>query len=89
MRMNPVSSVSKVPLLGQQQQRMQAAVGQQMQQLSLQIYSRVAGDYLAERAHSDVDQKRLMELAQSSQTASRAYFEAMGVEFQGGDSAAS
>lgn len=79
-RPNPQFNGGRVPLLGQQQQQAQAAIAQAVSQLSLAIYSRVAGEYLGDIAHNQgPEAKRLERLARQSQAAAQAYFTGLGI----------
>lgn len=55
-------------------------VQQQMHELSLEIFARLAVDHL----RGDVDPEYLDVLAGRSQTAARVYFESMGIQFAEG-----
>ena len=73
---NPVQSIQQHVQRFGQQQTAELQVQQQMHELALEIYARAAADHLP-----DVDDDRLRALATSSQRAARAFFEAMGVQF--------
>lgn len=60
----------------QQQPSPQAQLAEQMHELAMEIYKDLAVGHLL--ASESVD---LRKLAQAAQTAARAYFEAMGVQF--------
>lgn len=67
----------------QQQQTAEQAIQEQMAELSLEIYCRLAvaahiSDDSYERAS---DPARLQRLARDAQAAARAYFQSMGVQF--------
>ena len=96
-RPNPVQSISQQrqqfsqaqfqpqQLMGQQPQQptAEAAIQAQMHELSLEIYARlVSGSYLDSNSYSALDQERLSQLAGQAQTAARAYFEQLGVQFR-------
>lgn len=61
-----------------QQPSAEQQVQQQVHELALEIYARAAADYLL-----DADDDRLRALATGSQRAARAFFESMGVQFNG------
>lgn len=73
---NPVQSIQQHVQRFGQQQTAELQVQQQMHELALDIYARAAADYLL-----DADDDRLRTLAAGSQRAARAFFEAMGVQF--------
>ena len=79
----PIKPVGKIPILGQNntpQQAALAAINQAVQQLSLGIYSRLAGDYIASRdTHQPAEREHLQQLARDSQVAAQAFFEGLGV----------
>ena len=65
-----------------QQPTAEAAIQAQMHELSLEIYVRiVSAAYLDANSYSALDQERLNLLATQAQTAARAYFEQLGVQF--------
>ena len=67
-----------------QQQTPESAVRQEMADLSLEIYVRLATKYLLDDRYTEVVSKEgLRQLAVDSQTAAKAYFESMGVKFDG------
>lgn len=68
----------QVPVIGQQRQQFQQVVGQQLQTLSIAIYTRVAARHLEA---GEPSAEHLRTLAQGSQVAARAFFESMGVQF--------
>lgn len=59
----------------------ESAIGAQMHDLALEIYSRLAVEHLTSnpQSHSQL----LQEMARSAQMAAKSYFEAMGVKFDG------
>ncbi len=70
----------QAPIIGQQQQKLQAQIQAAMNQLSLQIYTHLATAHIATRdLHNAVDQEQLRQLAKDSQVAGRCYFEGIGV----------
>lgn len=85
----------QVPKLGQQRQRFEPRVLGQMpmagapespitdsvQELGLEIYARLASQYIAEDYEAGVLPHQLRELAKSSQEAALAYYEELGVKF--------
>lgn len=98
-RPNPVQSIARQPQqfrradlppvqsalsMGQpQQQTAEQAIQEQMHELALEIYCRLAvaahiSDDSYERAS---DPARLQRLARDAQAAARAYFQSMGVQF--------
>lgn len=69
------------PLAGGQQQSPEVAIAQQVQELAITIYC----ELVAKRhAGSPADPIALRLLAQDAQIAAKAYFESMGVQFDGG-----
>lgn len=64
------------PALGPPPAGAEQAIQQQMHELALEIYARAAADDLL-----DADYDQLRTLAAGSQRAARAFFEAMGVQF--------
>lgn len=79
----PKFNAGAVPLLGQREAQAKAAIAQGVSQLSLAIYSRAAGEYLAD-IDQTVDTELLEQLARQSQAAAQAYFTGLGIvgEFQ-------
>lgn len=75
---NSLGAIQSPLAMGQpeQQQSPQAAIAEQMHELAMEIYKDLAVQHLL--ASESVD---LRKLAQAAQTAARAYFEAMGVQF--------
>ena len=66
----------------QPQQTPEMAIQQQMGELSLEIYARLATKYLLDDRYTEtVSKEGLRQLATDSQTAAKAYFEAIGVQF--------
>ena len=60
------------------------SVRMQMQELAMEIYVRLAQKYLTDdRYEQTVSEEGLRQLATDAQTAARAYFESMGVKFDG------
>lgn len=73
---------------GQQQYAQQqpisaeAAIQQQVQELALEIYTRLAADHISDDHYTrPLSVELLRQLASHSQAAARAYFEQMGVQF--------
>ena len=61
------------------------ALGQQVHDLAIEIYARlIAGRFLQANYTSALDREHMGELAKVAQTSALAYFEQMGVKFQGG-----
>ena len=69
----------QVPLIGQQKQQAMIQIMQEINALSLSIYSKLACEYLGAYEHSHVDVERLKVLALNSRAAAQAYFEGLGV----------
>jgi hypothetical protein len=57
----------------------EAALAEQLQDLALEIYCRLAIEHIQVTPEADRDYSRV---AQEAQQAARAYFEQMGVQFQ-------
>ena len=76
--MNPIG---RVPLLGQQQQQLQAQIQAAIHSLAVQIYAGLAQDHIANGERTDIDPEHLRRLARKSATAARCYFE--GLQQQG------
>ena len=67
-----------------QQQTPEMAIQAEMHELALEIYVRLASKYLLDDRYTEVVSKEgLRQLAVDSQTAAKAYFESMGVKFDG------
>ena len=74
---------NQVPVIGQQRQQFQTAINQQLQQLSLSIYTQLATQYLGSIEDGDVaNPEHLQQLSKDSQVAARSFFEGMGVQFE-------
>ena len=70
----------RAPIIGQQQQQMQAQVQAAIGQLSLGIYTQVATAHVGTRdEHQSIEPDRLRRLAKDSQAAARYFFEGIGV----------
>jgi hypothetical protein len=75
--MQPPSNMQGIPLVGQRQKQAEAAVQQAISQLSMQIYARVAVDYLSSH-NLEVVPQHLQDAAKNSLEAAKAYFIALG-----------
>lgn len=65
-----------------QQQTPEMAIQAEMHELAIEIYARLVTKYLLDDRYTEtVSKEGLRQLAVDSQTAARAYFEAMGVRF--------
>lgn len=73
------------PVLGvSPQQTAEIQVQQQMHELAMEIYSRLASGHISDDHYTrPLSVELLRQLAQHSQTAARCYFESMGVQFSG------
>jgi hypothetical protein len=70
------------PVLGPPQQTAELQVQQQMHELAMEIYSRLASGHISDDHYTrPLSVEVLRQLASHSQAASRAYFEQMGVQF--------
>ena len=68
-----------VPLLGKTQQQAQAGIAQIVNQLSLQLYSKLAEQYIGTLDnHETLDPQQLQSIAIDCHNAARAYFEGIG-----------
>jgi hypothetical protein len=63
------------------QQSPEAAVAGQLQELAMQIYSNLATAHIKHNIATDAE--TLRELAKAAQAAAKAYFEELGVRFDG------
>lgn len=60
----------------------EAAIQQQMHELAMEIYTRLAADHISDDHYTrPLSVELLRQLASHSQAAARAYFEQMGVQF--------
>ena len=92
---NPIRSVQQhIQQFGQQQRQplqpalgpppagAEAAIQQQMHELAMEIYTRLAADHISDDHYTrPLSVELLRQLAGHSQVAARAYFEQMGVQF--------
>jgi hypothetical protein len=70
------------PVLGPPQQTAEIQVQQQMHELAMEIYSRLASGHISDDHYTrPLSVELLRQLASHSQRAARAYFEQMGVQF--------
>jgi len=69
---------SGMPTLGQQPHNPQNAILQSLQELSLEIYCRVAAEQIT-RDDQIADIERLQQLARDSHVAAKAFFQGLGV----------
>lgn len=77
----PVQSALSMP---SQQTTPEQAIMEQMQGLALEIYSRLAVNHLSADHYTEpLSHEHLKALANHSQIAAKAYFESMGVKFNG------
>ena len=71
------------PVLGQSQQpTYEHAISEQMAEMAMEIYTRLAVDHIRARGEVVPGSKALASLANSAQMAAQAYFEQLGVQFE-------
>lgn len=63
----------------------EAAIQQQMHELAMEIFARLAAEHISDDHYTTkpLSEEHLRQLASHSQRAARAYFEQMGVKFNG------